>query len=689
MLKRKAKILKTFLIMFLLITVNISIIRADVQKIKYNNLTHFNVGLVIDGSGSLGSTDPNKLRYDAIDLFLALLTNKGNNIDTVVFNDNKSGYAFHSGLMSVDGRESKLNLSNEIRNTPITGDTDIGGSLLEAVNTLKDASEQNGLKSVIILFSDGRSDLGNDEKAYKKSLENKETAIVAAQDANIPVYTICLNASEVADPAELREISTRTSGDTLEVKDASDLESAFESFYKLIFATSGLDRLDASYNEEGIFEYDFTVPSYGAEEVNIIIDSNGVGNIALTSPSGDVSSEDIENMSMSAGNVKVIKLVEPKSGSWKVVLNGSPSDKVTINVLYSMNVEGALETESNEYEVGKAAKVTAYLKNESGAIMDNAVTSEYKASIVVKNNETGAEESYEMSASTTDGTFMYELTAEKSSSYTVYAIFKSADIETKSNELNLNFGNTAPNIIETAKDIKDGVVTKSVVVTPFTGHKADFNLSNYFTDNQDGTNLIYRIASSQLVDKTAIIDNDKLNINTRKSKSGNVVVEAVDKEGAATPLTFHMKVTNLEYLIDTTTILILLAILIIIILAIVRHYNQVFYGDVEVKNISDNRGMASNVVSFRGKRKLRLYAVGECGFDVNKSYFFPTGGNKLMFISNTKFYYGNSKEPVNKVNVNGGRYTLYTDAAHTRGISIKVTPNNGNRNRSRSRQRNV
>ena len=79
MLKRKAKILKTFLIMFLLITVNISIIRADVQKIKYNNLTHFNVGLVIDGSGSLGSTDPNKLRYDAIDLFLALLTNKGNN----------------------------------------------------------------------------------------------------------------------------------------------------------------------------------------------------------------------------------------------------------------------------------------------------------------------------------------------------------------------------------------------------------------------------------------------------------------------------------------------------------------------------------------------------------------------------------------------------------------------------------
>ena len=104
MLKRKAKILKTFLIMFLLITVNISIIRADVQKIKYNNLTHFNVGLVIDGSGSLGSTDPNKLRYDAIDLFLALLTNKGNNIDTVVFNDNKSGYAFHSGLMSVDGR---------------------------------------------------------------------------------------------------------------------------------------------------------------------------------------------------------------------------------------------------------------------------------------------------------------------------------------------------------------------------------------------------------------------------------------------------------------------------------------------------------------------------------------------------------------------------------------------------------
>ena len=54
----------------------------SVQKYSHGKLSRFNIQIVIDGSGSLvegsDATDPSGLRYDAINLFLALLTNEGN-----------------------------------------------------------------------------------------------------------------------------------------------------------------------------------------------------------------------------------------------------------------------------------------------------------------------------------------------------------------------------------------------------------------------------------------------------------------------------------------------------------------------------------------------------------------------------------------------------------------------------------
>ena len=55
---------------------------ASADNLNADEVNQFNVILVIDGSGSLisGSSAPDKsgLRYDAINLFLALLTNDGN-----------------------------------------------------------------------------------------------------------------------------------------------------------------------------------------------------------------------------------------------------------------------------------------------------------------------------------------------------------------------------------------------------------------------------------------------------------------------------------------------------------------------------------------------------------------------------------------------------------------------------------
>ena len=95
---------------------------------SHGKLSRFNIQLVIDGSGSLewgnNATDPKGLRYDAINLFLALLTNDGNDIGVVVFDDNSDKYLLNTGLSAVSGKDEKIALSDRIRKAGTGNDTD-------------------------------------------------------------------------------------------------------------------------------------------------------------------------------------------------------------------------------------------------------------------------------------------------------------------------------------------------------------------------------------------------------------------------------------------------------------------------------------------------------------------------------------------------------------------------------------
>lgn len=189
---------------------------ASADNLNADEVNRFNVILVIDGSGSLVSgssaTDKSGLRYDAINLFLALLTNDGNQVGAIVFDDDSNNYLLNTGLTPVSGKGDKVSLGEKIRSAGTRNDTDIGSALLSAVSILEASGSQDGRSPAVVLFSDGRTDLGGNKEAYEQSLENRETAITKAQDAGIPIYSICLNASPVADPQELSEIASRTSG---------------------------------------------------------------------------------------------------------------------------------------------------------------------------------------------------------------------------------------------------------------------------------------------------------------------------------------------------------------------------------------------------------------------------------------------------------------------------------------------
>ena len=648
---------------------------SSVWALDADDVSRLNVMLVIDGSGSLtmsGGTDNQGYRYDAIDLFLALLTNDGNNAGAIVFNHET---LLNTPIAPISGKADKLALSQKIRDASAYGDTNIGGALLSAVDACKAATEQNGMKSVILLFSDGRTDVYNHggQKAQDASLEAKEQAAEMAQDAGIPIHSICLNASSASDPAELQELSTRTSGTFASVEKAEDLTKAFENFYTLIFPNSSNELRQNTFSSDGKLALDITIPAYGAEEVNVILDTTNVDSTAINAPSGALSGSTVEDNTMSGGFYDVVKLVDPENGLWSVNLTGKPGTNVTVNVLYNIDTTVQLKTadSKNDYGVGDTVTFQANLLNDSQVITDPMVTQEYTAQLVLFNPSTGETAETITMTPEASGMFTCTYTGTNYSSYNATATLTYSQLALTSDPWLVNFGNTAPVAIQAMDVVRQ-------TVTPVSGKSKTVDVSAYFTDAQD-TTLTYSILSSQLIQGTTDLDpqTGTLNINTGKSRSGDVVIQAADSQGATAQMTVRMKVTNLTGVIFGTGGLLILGLIAALIAWLVIINTQPFHGKVIVRNLAT--GDVRSRGSFRGRLALTAMGIRGCGFD--KGVLIVKGKNRVIFNAKQPIFTqtyapsANNKKAKTVVTLSTGMpTTVFADENQARGLEIILEP---------------
>ena len=640
--------------------------------------TGMNVMLVIDGSGSLTAkknvpTDPDGLRYDALDLFLALLTNDGNNVGAVVFNGESDSFRLYEPLTEINGKADKLELSDSVRNSGTGGGTNIGAALLKGVEEASEMSEENGLPAVVILFSDGKTDL-SDEEEYEESLEDKEEAIIIAQKSHIPVYTICLNANDGADPSELREISERTYGSAVAVDNAKDLTAAFEAFYPLIFTGTGSKTQQDSYPDDGKLEVRVTVPAYGAEEVNIILNTNELKSKTITSPEGDLTDEQIAEYTMSGGHYDVIKLVNPPAGEWVVTLNGEPGKTVTVNVLYNIDSEVQLHTADShtDYNVGDKVTLEAVLFQNGGEVLDASVAEDYTATLYLSDLTHGSEpEAYEM-VSDGNGKFTYTMESADYTSYSASAVLCCADLNLESESIPLNFGNTAPvpSLADPEKDVLQ------ITVTPFSGKRTNLNLSDYFSDAQD-TQLAYSIVSSQLVQDTVDLNSltGEVTVNTAASRSGDLVVQAADSQGATAQKTIRFEVTDLRWVLSGSAIAIIIGAIVLVAVTSWAAAQKPWRGTLTVHNLMN--GAVNTRGDFRGTLKLKQLRIGNCGLD---GKFVSVGHNRMEFVSKKPVFpvrNGVLGSAAKRVTISSGTTIIYANENQQAGIKVEADPQMG------------
>lgn len=639
---------------------------GTVSAAPTSEATRMNVMLVIDGSGSLTNkktaTDPDGHRYDAIDLFLALLTENGNNVGAVVFNGESDNFPLETGVAALDGKKAKQSLSKQIQDAGTGGYTDIGNALLKGVTAVKQAHEQNGLPSAVILFSDGKTEVKTDMEA---SLKAKEDAIVMAQNNDIPVYTICLAANDSADPNEMQEIAERCSGQFVKVEDSSALTQGFETFYKMIFGSSGAVIQEATFPDDGVLNFEFNIPSYGAEEMNIILDARELKETMITTPNGPLSADQVETYTMSGGFYDVVKLVHPVPGNWSIQLKGLPEKSATVNVLFNIDSSAALTSRENktDYKVGETATFCANLIRNGKVVEDASVTSEYTAILTLTDNASGETKEYGMMPDS-NGDFVYSLQTQDYTSYTASARLFCGNLEFSTETVSVNFGNTSPVASQTDLEVKK-------LVWPIFGRKYAADISGYFSDAQD-TDLTYSIVSSQLVKDTYTLDSQtgELNVNVGASRSGTLVVQAMDRQGATAQMNVNFHITDLTYWVSGTLLIIVLVAIVLIASVVIAMMNLPWRGEITVRNLQT--GVERTMGDFRGKILLKKFMIGACGVD---GKFKALARNQLAFETKKPVFTskpGGDKNATKQVTLPNGTFNIYADEAKNRGFAVTV-----------------
>jgi hypothetical protein len=510
---------------------------------------HFNVMLVTDGSGSLittkgDATDPDGVRYDAVDLFLGLLTNSGNNVGAIVF-DNSDPMPLELAPVAISGTIAKKALSDQIRSAPVGGDTDIGSALYRAVQLLEEEQAENEMPSVVVILTDGVTDLDNNPSvlsdAEKTSLSYEEQAIAEAAENNIQVFSIMLNNGGTLDTTEAQSLAT-DADHFAEVTSAEDLDQIFAQFYGMIYSTQ-INEDEDTFDSEGKAHKEVDVPRFGVEELNIVIQAEcPLTKVTVTRPDGTaLTSQELEDYSMTTDSFQLIKITDPDGGTWAVDVEGTPNEKITFNTVYNADLEVTpfVEGEADSFTSGEEVTLSAQLYENSRLITDGEAYQPGCAQLTLTNDSDPAESyTYDMEAAGDrySATITLPDVGENPASYQVRVDVDIDSITATGSGLDLYVNpdyvglDNAPNTVE-----------NPVTVDVRGLDSVTQDLSAWFQD-ADGDELTYELVSSDYKSGFVTVENGQLKVaDAAGMLDGSARIRATDPLGLSCTLTVNFQ----------------------------------------------------------------------------------------------------------------------------------------------------
>ena len=345
----------------------------------------YNIVLLMDKSGSMNFTDPNRNAVNEAKMFVhSLYTGVQNkweiganvemNLGILPFSrDPEPGVRFVK--LDSDGAVTELmNAIDAIRYDPVnTGGTDLGKAVSAAVAYLNEREDRSTHSGLIVLFTDGYTDYlssePNKEQLERESAELLQSSLAEAQEKQYEIYVIGLNhvdssGQERIKPqgrAEIMRIANETQvGDGLverapeeagpngkpkkNYRITNSLRDV-QDFYIKLFAnlmrsavpvevTRSENQLSPSdpYADGAPRTYfDIPIETNRVSCCNVYVTSEGnVGDIRLFDPSGAYVAPDAPDSTVtvkrdSGDKYAIYSLWHPEMGNWRLGVS-SPSD---------------------------------------------------------------------------------------------------------------------------------------------------------------------------------------------------------------------------------------------------------------------------------------------------------------------------------------------------------------------------
>lgn len=193
--------------------------------------------IALDVSGSMVTTDEDRLSIEMIQMMIDL-SDAQDEIAIVAYND---FIVYESSLMSMDKKENKDKLKNDLDQLAFSGETDNGLGMKTAVDILAE-NTNDSKKSYVLFISDGRTDLENSqsERTEQESENDWNNSGELALQKGININTISFVNQYSQDTTQMTVISTKTGGNSSVVANPLQFMKAVTQTW---FSYKGMDDL--------------------------------------------------------------------------------------------------------------------------------------------------------------------------------------------------------------------------------------------------------------------------------------------------------------------------------------------------------------------------------------------------------------------------------------------------------------
>ena len=396
--------------------------------------------LVIDASGSMKETDPNKLGLEGVKLFVDMLGLTDNQVCVVTYGSDVS-QTYPMSL--VKNQSDKENIKNFVDG--ITRDleyTDITSGLKEAVKMLNQRNA-SGNSPLIVVFTDGNNAIGGVANRTPADIDKDLAAIISqAQSEGYPIYTIGLNDNGKLNEAYLEKISVDTKAKAFATKDPAELPDILTEIFAAHsnLKVQSLGPITGTGNFEEVV---VNIPNGNVLEANLSATSKSPVEFKLVDPNGNEQTIPSQNITLHTSNsYSLLKLARPMQGDWKLYVKGIAGDQINIDLVYNYDIEVTMKPLSqSNYGVGDQLIVEAYLSLQGNAVNDPNLYNSAKGYLVLIENQTGIETRINMQLQGQN--FAGEYTLKDKGDYTVKVIVEDTSYVRESTETQIQVGAVA------------------------------------------------------------------------------------------------------------------------------------------------------------------------------------------------------------------------------------------------------